>query len=129
MDDRPVREVDFEPSGPNWAILGAAAVLVLMLIGWALYAATGGDDAPAGASGEAASAPATPQTVEIRVEGGAAADITLDGRTIGPAPARLPIPADSAAHTLCAKPADGAPKCRQVTAAQLVAKPTLTLPL
>ena len=107
VSGNPMREVEFEPTGPNWVALGGVAALVLLLGGWSIFASVGGQsDVP--------SAPA--QATVSAAEG---STISLDGVGYGTAPAQVPVPADTAAHELCATPAGGSPQCATVRATDL----------
>jgi hypothetical protein len=116
MADRPVRDIDLEPSGPNWAMLGAAGVFVLGLIAWGISASMGGGETPDNATTATPPPPAKVQ-VEVNVPG---AQVSLDGISYGPAPAQVPIPADDQPHQLCAEAEGRDRTCEEVTANRLI---------
>ena len=133
MDSAPVREMDVEPAGPRWELLGVVAIVVLLLVAWWVFQPFS-DDAPTppppGAEAARADAPAAPPT---RSSSPAAAKVTvtttppgarvrLDDRSYGRSPATVPVPQDDRVHQLCAEPAGGEPTCRDVTGAGLAAQ-------
>ncbi len=126
-----MREIDLEPPGPNWGMLAAGAVVVMILIAWALFASMGtAETAPEAAAAPAATAapPSRPARVEIRVTGGTGT-VTLDGRSYGAAPALVPVPTDTGPHSLCVQAEGQEPVCRDVDAATLTAGPAYDLDL
>ena len=83
------------------------AALVLLLGGWSIFASVGGQR----------TAPSAPAQATVSAAEGST--ISLDGVRYGTAPAQVPVPADTAAHELCATPAGGSPQCATVRATDL----------
>jgi hypothetical protein len=139
MDTAPVREMDIEPAGPRWELLGVVAVVVLLLVAWWVFqpfssdeatppppesaAAQATEPAPAAAPAPAPAPAASPVSAKVTVTTTPpGARIRLDDRSYGRSPATVPVPRDDRVHQLCAEPEGGEPTCRDVTGAGLAAQ-------
>ncbi|MEC8423518.1 MAG: PEGA domain-containing protein, partial [Myxococcota bacterium] len=145
MDSAPVREMDIEPAGPRWELLGVVAIVMLLLVAWWVFQPFSADTPtppPPGTEAARFSAPARDRVAEpapsaVPTIAGkvtvnttpAGARIRLDDRSYGRSPATVPVPRDDRVHQLCAEPEDGAPVCRDVTGRTLGAKDPYEFPL
>jgi len=135
MDSTPVRELDVEPAGPRWELLGVVAIVLLLLVAWWVFQPFAADTpTPPPASAESARVE-SPAPAPVRSASPVAAKVTvtvttsppgarirLDDRSYGSSPATVPIPQDDRVHKLCAMPDSGEDACRDVTGAGLAAQ-------
>ena len=150
MDSAPVRELQVEPAGPRWELLGIVAIVLLLLVAWWVFqpfsatestppppesvtaragrAAPEQPPAPAPAPAPQSTREAASATVQVTTTP-SGARIRLDDRSYGLSPATVPIPRDGQSHRLCAEAADAEPVCRDVTGATLSARDTFDIPL
>jgi hypothetical protein len=135
LPNTPIRELTIEGGGLPWGLILFVASLVFMGSAWWVTR-----DSPQADSQEPVHSQVTPQTLPTRVVASAegaevtvttnpdGALITFDDQSLGRAPTRVPVPRDTAEHTLCAVK-DRLNRCRTLTAEDLLTHDPLHMDL